>query len=186
MNQLSIIVSSTRPNRIGHKVTQWVSEQASREQWEVRILDLGEIGLPFFDEEDMPKNGNYAKPHTQAWASAIFESDAVLVVTPQYNRSYPAPIKNAIDYLFAEWDSKPIGLVGYGWSGASDACADLTKVLTHVKADVVGGVGLSFPEQLTIDGTVVDAEAAASTDLRDLLDTLHSKVLDLDGVPAQS
>lgn len=186
MNQLSIVVSSTRPNRIGHKVTQWVREQASPEQWEVTILDLGEIDLPFFDEEDMPKNGNYAKAHTRAWASAIFESDAVVIVTPQYNRSFPAPIKNAIDYLFAEWDSKPIGLVGYGWSGAVDARGDLAKVLTHVNADVVGDVGLSFPEQLTVDGTVLDAEAAASTELRDLLATLHGRVLDLDAVAARS
>lgn len=179
-------MSSTRPNRIGHRVTQWVSEQADPSQWEVTVLDLGEINLPFFDEEDMPKNGNYAKPHTQAWASAIFESDAVVVVTPQYNRSFPAPIKNAIDYLFAEWDAKPIGLVGYGWTGAGDARTDLAKVLTHVSADVVGDLGLSFPEQLTTDGSVVDADGAATNQLRELLDTLHSKVLDLDEVPAQS
>ena len=121
MNQLSIIVSSTRPGRIGDKVTAWVSEQADPGQWQVSVLDLAEIDLPFFDEEDMPKNGNYAKPHTQAWASAVFESDAIVVVTPQYNRSFPAPIKNAVDYLFAEWHSKPIGIVGYGWSGAVDA-----------------------------------------------------------------
>ncbi|WP_148232355.1 NADPH-dependent FMN reductase [Janibacter sp. HTCC2649] len=178
-------MSSTRPNRIGHKVTQWVSEQASPEQWEVKILDLAQIGLPFLDEEGMPMQGNYAKPHTQAWASEIFESDAVVVVTPQYNRSFPAPIKNAIDYLFAEWNAKPIALVGYGWSGASDATADLTKVLTHVKAEVVGSVGLSFPEQLSTEGVVLDGDAAAA-ELRQLLETLHSKVLDLDEVPVQS
>ncbi|MFC7487565.1 NADPH-dependent FMN reductase [Knoellia sp. CPCC 206453] len=185
MNQLRIIVSSTRPNRIGHTVTQWVSEQADPEQWEVKVLDLAQIGLPFLDEEGMPMQGNYAKPHTQAWASEIFESDAVVVVTPQYNRSFPAPIKNAIDYLFAEWNAKPVALVGYGWSGATDAVADLTKVLTHVKAEVVGSVGLSFPEQLSTEGVVLDGDAAASG-LRDLLETLHSKVLDLDEVPAQS
>lgn len=67
LNQLRIIVSSTRPSRIGHKVTRWVSEQASPEQWEVKILDLAEIGLPFFDEADMPMQGNYANAHTKAW-----------------------------------------------------------------------------------------------------------------------
>ena len=95
MNHLRIIVSSTRPGRIGPKVAGWVADQASQTpdgEWDVRILDLGAIDLPFFDEEDMPKSGNYAKPHTQAWASEIFESDAVVVVTPQYNRSFPAPI----------------------------------------------------------------------------------------------
>ena len=185
MNQLRIIVSSTRPSRIGHKVTQWASEQAAPEQWEVKILDLAEIGLPFLDEEDAPMKGNYTQPHTQAWASEIFESDAVVVVTPQYNRSFPAPIKNAIDYLFAEWDSKPVAIVGYGWSGATDATADLTKVLTHVKADVVGEVGLSFPEQLSTEGVVADGDAAAK-ELGELLDALHRKVLDLDEVPVLS
>lgn len=185
MNQLRIIVSSTRPARIGHKVTQWVSEQAATEQWEVKILDLTEIGLPFLDEEGMPMEGNYAKPHTQAWASEIFESDAVVVVTPQYNRSFPAPIKNAIDILFAEWNAKPIALVGYGWTGASDATADLTKVLTHVKANVVGSLGLSFPDQLSTEGVMAQGDPAAS-ELRELLDTLHSKVLDLDEVAVQS
>lgn len=186
MNNLSIIVSSTRPGRIGDKVTSWVSAQADPEQWQVTVLDLAEIDLPFFDEEDMPKNGNYAKPHTQAWASAIFESDAIVVVTPQYNRSFPAPIKNAVDYLFAEWQSKPIGIVGYGWTGAADARADLAKVLTHVQADVVGDLGLSFPEQLTVDGSVVDAGAEATDELKGLLDALAAKVGDLAEAPAGS
>lgn len=179
-------MSSTRPGRIGDKVTRWVSEQAAPEQWQVTVLDLAEIDLPFFDEEDMPKNGNYAKPHTQAWASSIFESDAIVVVTPQYNRSFPAPVKNAVDYLFAEWHGKPIGIVGYGWTGAADARADLGKVLSHVQADVVGDLGLSFPEQLTVDGSVVDAGSEATDELRTLLDALHARVLDLDGVAAQA
>ena len=186
MNQLRIIVSSTRPNRIGPAVTRWVSEQADPAQWEVKVLDLAAIDLPFMDEEDMPRNGNYAKPHTQAWASAIFESDAIVVVTPQYNRSFPAPIKNAVDYLFAEWQSKPIGIVGYGWTGAADARADLAKVLTHVQADVVGDLGLSFPEQLTVDGSVVDAGAEATDELKGLLGSLAVKVGDLAEAPAGS
>ena len=81
MNKLSIIVSSTRPGRIGPKVADWVAGQArALGDWEVELLDLTD--LPFMDEEDMPRNGNYAKPHTQRWASQVFESDAsVLVVT---------------------------------------------------------------------------------------------------------
>ncbi len=183
MNQLRIIVSSTRPNRIGPAVTRWVSDQADPGQWEVKVLDLAAIDLPFMDEEDMPRNGNYAKPHTQAWASEIFEADAVVVVTPQYNRSFPAPIKNAIDYLYAEWHAKPIAIVGYGWSGGVDARADLTRILAHVEADVVGDLGLTFPEQLSPEGAV--AEGAAESELRELLDVLHAKVRDFDEVSAR-
>ena len=184
MNQMRVIVSSTRPGRIGPKVAQWVADQArSAGDWEVELLDLTD--LPFMDEEDMPRNGNYAKPHTQAWASEVFESDAIVIVTPQYNRSFPAPIKNAIDFLYAEWHAKPIAIVGYGWSGGVDARADLTRILTHVEADVVGDLGLTFPEQLTPAGAVAD-EAGAAAELRGLLDALRAKVLDLDEVSAQS
>lgn len=177
MKQLRIVVSSTRPGRIGPKVAQWVAEQASTEEWEVELLDLS--SLPFFDEEDMPRNGNYAKPHTKEWASQVFGSDALVVVTPQYNRSFPAPIKNAIDYLFAEWDAKPVALVGYGWTGASDATADLAKVLGHVKADVVGSTGLVFTQDVSPEGEIeITDERRVELDglLRDLASRVDAPV----------
>ncbi len=181
MKQLRIVVSSTRPGRIGPKVAAWVAAQAPSSEWKVELVDLST--LPFFDEEDMPKNGNYAKPHTKAWASTVFESDAVVVVTPQYNRSFPAPIKNAIDYLFAEWDRKPVALVGYGWTGAGDATADLAKVLGHVKADVVGSTGLVFTKDVTPDGELTVGEDR-SAELSALLDALASRVDDPAAVTA--
>lgn len=177
MNQLRIIVSSTRPGRIGPKVAEWVAAQAPADEWEVKLLDLRH--LPFMDEEDMPKNGNYANPHTQQWASEIFESDALVVVTPQYNGSFPAPIKNAVDYLFAEWDGKPIAIVGYGWSGGAGAVADLTKVLSHVKADVVGSTGLAFTQDLTPEGEL-SVRNDRRAEVADLLDTLAARLDDRD------
>ena len=173
MKQLRIVVSSTRPGRIGPKVAEWVAAQAPSSEWEVELLDLS--SLPFFDEEDMPRNGNYAKPHTKDWASRVFESDAIVVVTPQYNSSFPAPIKNAVDYLFAEWDAKPIALVGYGWTGASEATADLTKVLGHVRADVVGATGLVFPQDVSPAGEL-DVTDERRAELGALLDALAAKV----------
>jgi NAD(P)H-dependent FMN reductase len=173
VKQLRIVVSSTRPGRIGPRIAEWVAAQAPSSEWDVGLLDLS--SLPFFDEEDMPRNGNYAKPHTKDWASKVFESDAIVVVTPQYNRSFPAPIKNAIDYLFAEWDAKPIALVGYGWSGASDATADLTKVLGHVKADVVGSTGLVFTQDVSPAGEL-DVTDERRAELAALLDALAAKV----------
>jgi NAD(P)H-dependent FMN reductase len=181
VNQLRIIVSSTRPGRIGPKVAEWVAAQASGDEWEVRLLDLSE--LPFLDEEDHPKNGNYALPHTQQWASDVFESDAIVVVTPQYNRSFPAPIKNAVDMLFAEWDSKPIAIVGYGWSGAADAADDLAKVLTHVKADVVGSTGLQFMQDLSPEGDV-SATDERQAELAELLDALSMRLSERQSVTA--
>jgi NAD(P)H-dependent FMN reductase len=181
VNQLRIVVSSTRPGRIGPKVAQWVAEQAPASEWEVELLDLS--SLPFFDEEDMPRNGNYAKSHTKDWASKVFEADAIVVVTPQYNRSFPAPIKNAIDYLFAEWHGKPIALVGYGWTGAADATADLTKVLGHVKADVVGSTGLVFTQDVSPEGELT-ATPERQNELASLLEGLSAKVGELESVTA--
>ena len=166
-------MSSTRPGRIGPRIAEWVAAQAPSSEWEVGLLDLS--SLPFFDEEDMPRNGNYAKPHTKHWASKVFESDAIVIVTPQYNRSFPAPIKNAIDYLFAEWDAKPIALVGYGWNGATDASADLTKVLGHVKADVVGSTGLVFTQDVSPEGAL-DVTPERQAELARLLEALAAKV----------
>ena len=166
-------MSSTRPGRIGPLVAEWVAAQAPADEWQVELVDLST--LPFFDEEDMPKNGNYAKPHTKAWAKQVFEADALVVVTPQYNRSFPAPIKNAVDYLFAEWHAKPVALVGYGWTGASDATADLTKVLSHVKADVVGSTGLVFTQDISPEGDL-DVTAERSAELAGLLEALAAKV----------
>lgn len=182
MNQLRVIVSSTRPGRIGPKVAEWVADQArSAGDWEVELLDLSD--LPFMDEEDMPRNGNYAKPHTQRWASQVFESDAIVVVTPQYNRSFPAPIKNAVDYLFAEWDAKPIAVVGYGWSGGLEAAADLAKVLGHVKAEVVGATGLVFTQDVTPEGEIT-ATPERRGELDALLATLSSRLGERETVAA--
>jgi NAD(P)H-dependent FMN reductase len=181
VKQLRIVVSSTRPGRIGPKVAEWVAAQVPSTEWEVELVDLST--LPFFDEEDMPKNGNYAKPHTLTWASTVFESDAIVVVTPQYNRSFPAPIKNAIDYLFAEWDAKPVALVGYGWTGALDATADLAKVLRHVKADVVGSTGLVFTDDLDTDGALAVRDERR-VELAGLLGALTSRIDEPVGVNA--
>ena len=181
MNQLRVIVSSTRPGRIGPQVADWVAAQATASEWEVQVLDLSD--LPFLDEEEHPKAGKYALPHTQRWASKVFESDAIVVVTPQYNRSFPAPIKNAIDMLFAEWDGKPIAVVGYGWSGGVDAAADLTKVLTHVKADVVGSTGLVFTKDLTPEGQLTTTDERRA-ELAELLATLSVRLRERQSVIA--
>ena len=104
-------------------------------------------------------------------------------MTPQYNRSFPAPIKNAIDMLFAEWDGKPIAIVGYGWSGGLDAAADLTKVLTHVKADVVGSTGLVFTKDLTPEGELI-ATSERGAELGELLEALSTRLRDRQSVTA--
>jgi NAD(P)H-dependent FMN reductase len=125
MTALKIIVASTRPGSSGPAIAGWVTEAARRstEFDSVDVLDLAEINLPFLDEPHHPKLGRYTKPHTLAWAREISTADALVIVTPEYNSGFPAPLKNAIDFLHAEWKNKALGLVTYGGGASGGARA---------------------------------------------------------------
>lgn len=115
---LKIIIGSTRPSRQGHLVAEWFAGIAEKHPaYAIEILDLKEINLPLMDEPNHPKLGNYTHEHTKKWSKTINEADAFVFVTPEYNYSFPATIKNALDYLFSEWHGKPAAFVSYG--GAS-------------------------------------------------------------------
>ena len=160
MNNLSIIVSSTRPERVGSHVTTWARETLGSE-WDVTVLDLAEINLPFLDEPQMAGTGIYTQPHTLAWKEQVDAAAAIVVVNPEYNGFFPAPLKNAIDFLYAEWENKPMAIVGYGFGGGARSAGALTTLLQNVKANVVGSLGLFFNQDLTTDGelTVTDGKA---------------------------
>lgn len=175
MNNLSIIVSSTRPERVGSHVTTWVRETLGSD-WNITVLDLAEINLPFLDEPQTAGSGIYTKPHTLAWKKQIDAADAIVVVNPEYNGFFPAPLKNAIDYLFAEWENKPMAIVGYGFGGGARAAGALTTLLGNLKANVVGSLALFFNQDLSTAGemTVTDGKPeelrALSTQLRAAID----------------
>ena len=158
MPRLSLIIASTRPQRIGHQIAEWVLEAVPAD-FEVSIHDLREIGLPFLDEPGQPADGNYAHEHTRRWSAAMQATDALVLVMPEYNRGYNASLKNAIDYLYAEWEGLPVGCVGYGWHGASYAKSALRQTLERVKMTVVDGPGLDFGKTLTQEGQVSASEA---------------------------
>jgi len=130
--QLKIIVGSTRPGRKGITVANWFNELAKeRQEFEVEILDLKEINLPFFDEENHPRLQQYANEHTKSWSNKIAHADAFVVVTPEYNFSYPATLKNALDFLAIEWAEKPLAFVSYGGlSGGTRAVQELKSTVT--------------------------------------------------------
>lgn len=162
MKTLSIIVSSTRPQRVGANVSSWVADTIAG-QWDINILDLAQINLPFLNEDLPAGSGVYTQPHTLAWKQAIDASDAIIVVTPEYNGFFPAPLKNAIDYLYAEWRDKPMGLVGYGHGGGRRALASLAQLLSNLKANVVGTTGLFFNTDVQVTGELtVSADKTAA------------------------
>ena len=181
MNNLSVIVSSTRPQRIGTHVGTWVTDTLATD-WDVTVLDLAEINLPFVDEDLPAGSGVYTQPHTLAWKAAIDASDALVVVTPEYNGFFPAPLKNAVDYLRAEWEGKPVALVGYGFGGGRRALTALTQLMGNVKANVVGSTGLAFNAEITMAGALIEADGK-SAELRALSARL-SEAVDADAAAA--
>ena len=166
--RLSVIIASTRPHRIGHQVAEWALQSVPAE-FDVTVHDLRELALPFLDEPGQPADGNYAHEHTRQWSAAMQATDALVLVMPEYNRGYNAALKNAIDFLYAEWEGLPVGCVGYGWHGASYAKSALRQTLERVKMTVVDGPGLSFGKTLTQEGEVSatdEDDAGAGSDVR--------------------
>lgn len=115
MNKVKIITSTTRPGRKGIFVANWITGMAQQTgKFDVELLDLARINLPFLDEPNHPRLQQYQHEHTKRWSAIINEADAFIVVLSEYNFGFPAPLKNAMDYLFKEWMYKPIAFVSYG------------------------------------------------------------------------
>jgi NAD(P)H-dependent FMN reductase len=113
MYKLKIINSTVRPGRKGPLVAQWITEAAQKHGFEAELLDLGEINLPLMNEAIHPMLKQYEHDHTKKWSAKIEEADAFIFVTAEYDHSYPASLKNALEYLLHEWAFKPAGLVSY-------------------------------------------------------------------------
>ena len=163
MSVLKIIISSTRPGRAGLPIGTWTTEAARRHGGfdRVEVLDLAEIGLPLLDEPAHPRLRQYTKPHTIAWSQEIDSADAFVIVLPEYNYSFPASIKNALDYLVAEWAYKPVGLVSYGGvAGGMRSANMLRPVLTTLRMFPVGeSVAIPMFAEHLKDGVFVPIEA---------------------------
>lgn len=131
MTKLLIIVGSVRPGRIGIAIAEWARDLAAADgRFDVDFADLAALNLPFMDEPNHPRFGKYTKEHTIGWSRRVAAADAILVVMPEYNHSYSPALKNALDYLYAEWNRKPVGFVAYGGaSGGTRALMAITPVI---------------------------------------------------------
>jgi NAD(P)H-dependent FMN reductase len=146
MTRIGIILGSTRPNRNGEQVATWVYDIASRRSdGEFELVDLRDYPLPHLDEPLPPSMGQYQNEHTKAWAEKIASFDGFVMVTPEYNHSTSGVLKNAIDYLYAEWNNKAVGFVSYGGVGGARAAEHLRLVAGELAmADVRQQVALSM------------------------------------------
>jgi NAD(P)H-dependent FMN reductase len=146
MTRIGIIIGSTRPGRNGEAVAKWVYEQAAqRTDAEFELVDLADFDLPHLDEAIPASMGQYAHEHTQRWADKIASFDGYVFVTPEYNHSTSGALKNAIDFIYAEWNNKAAGFVSYGSAGGARAVEHLRLIMGELQiADVRAQVALSL------------------------------------------
>ncbi|MCU1362221.1 MAG: NADPH-dependent reductase [Acidimicrobiaceae bacterium] len=174
MTNIAIILGSTRPGRRGEGVAKWVFEIAhQRTDASFELIDLANYPLPHLDEPMPPAMGQYQNQHTKDWAATISRFDGFIFVTPEYNHSTSGVLKNAIDYLFAEWNNKAMGVVSYGVIGGARAAEHLRLIAGELKmADVRTNVTLSL-----ITDFVNFTEFVPSGNQGPALETLLSEVI---------
>ncbi|MFF4322137.1 NADPH-dependent FMN reductase [Streptomyces sp. NPDC001568] len=179
MTRLHVISAATRPTSSGRPLAAWVADRArAHGAFEVTPVDLAEIALPFLDEPEYASSGVYAHQHTRDWSALVSSADAFLFVLPMYNGGFTAPFKNAVDFLYSEWQDKAVGLVSYsaGPTGGVPAAEMLLPVLTRLgmlaaerSASVpgvnalIGEAGFEAPAGLAdqLDGVLDDVAALA-------------------------
>jgi NAD(P)H-dependent FMN reductase len=132
--RVAVVIGSTRPKRICPDIARWVrSTAAERSPLRYELIDLALVDLPFLDEPLKPAQGQYQHEHTRAWSRLVSGFDGFVFVFPQYNWGYPAPLKNALDFLYAEWRDRPATSVTYGTRGGNRAAQQFLGVLEGVR-----------------------------------------------------
>lgn len=173
MINVAVILGSTRPGRNGEAVARWVHELASRRKdARFELVDVRDFDLPLLDEPVPPSQHQYSKPHTKRWAAKIDSFDAFVFVTAEYNHGIPGALKNAIDFLYREWNNKAAGFVSYGSAGGARAVEHLRDVMAELQvADVRAQVMFSLMEDFE-NFSAFKPRAFHETSLSAMLDQL--------------
>ncbi|MFC6704782.1 NADPH-dependent FMN reductase [Flexivirga alba] len=149
--RIAIIIGSTRPDRVGPTIADWAFDRASgRGDASYDLIDLAHVGLPLLDEPEPAAAHHYRHDHTKRWSRLIDSYDGFVFVAPEYNRGMAGSLKNAIDFLYAEWNDKAAGIICYGSSGGLRAGEHLKSTLGEVQiATVRAQVSLSIYDDMT-------------------------------------
>jgi NAD(P)H-dependent FMN reductase len=170
-----VILGSTRPGRAGEAVCDWFVDRAKHHGgFDLDVVDLADLGLPFLDEPKHPRFRDYLHDHTKAWSERVDAANAFVLVTPEYNHGYSAPLKNALDYLSQEWAHKPVAFISYGGvSGGTRAMQQLEAVVVALRMTPVSpAINIPFVTQrLPGDGSL-DANEVMEDAARAMLDEL--------------
>jgi NAD(P)H-dependent FMN reductase len=164
---LQVIAASTRDGRKGIAVARWIRQVAEAHGgFDVELVDLAEVGLPLFDEPHHPRLGQYTHQSTRDWSEIVRRADAYVFVTPEYNHSFPASLKNALDHLYQEWNHKPAGLLSYGGVSAGLRAATALKPVLSALRMVPATEAVSVPnfaQFLDDDGEFVPSAQVEAT-----------------------
>lgn len=160
MYKLKIISSTVRPGRKGPIVTAWVENMARKHGgFDVEVLDLGEVNLPLMNEPNHPRLKKYEHDYTKRWSAKIEEADAFIFVTAEYDFNYPAPLRNALEYLSEEWHFKAAGIVSYGGVSAGTRASNSLKadLTTFKMVPILESVNFPFFQNNINDENVFEA-----------------------------
>lgn len=178
MKKILVVEGSVRNGRAADKVIEIITEVAAKlGNVELKIADLKDINLPFFDHPISPSNWEETPniPELKKWEKMVNESDGVILVTPEYNSSTSAVLKNAIDWLYTPWKDKPVAFVGYGWDGSVGGRKHLNDVMNRLKSKLVPvEAGLAFTKDIDLEGKALskDAQKAVEDTIASLLQTI--------------
>lgn len=174
MLKLTVIIASTRPGRAGLPIANWFVTLAKNGPFEVQVADLAELNLPLLDEPAHPRLKQYQREHTKRWSAIVDGSDAFVTVTPEYNFSSPPAFINALDYLYSEWQYKPMAFVSYGGISGGLRSTQMSKLTVSALGmmPLPGGVTLPFFSKHLADG-VFKPEEVADKSAMDMLTELH-------------
>lgn len=133
--KIQLIIGSTRQGRVSPNFAAWITDQAkSNSAIDLEIVDLKEVNLPFFNSPISPMYAPDTSEAGQAWSAKVSEADGFILLTSEYNQGYPAPLKNAIDFLYKEWNDMPAMVVSYGYlNGGMHANNQLHQVMSQIK-----------------------------------------------------
>lgn len=179
MKKILTVIGSVREVRAADGVVGLVqAELVKRPDLMAEVADLKLLGLPLIDSPEVPSSSQFRPRHESvlAWQRLLQAADGVIMLTPEYNSSLAASQKNAIDWLYHDWDKKPVAVVGYGWGGADRARLHLVDVLRRVEVNhVTPHAVLTFEQEITTSGTARDSRLA-SEKINTMLDALESKI----------
>jgi NAD(P)H-dependent FMN reductase len=176
MQQIGVILASTRQQRFGEAVARWVMQNLPADSTiHFELLDLRTIVLPFYDEPQTPDTlgGKYTGAAAQQWHDSVAACTGFVIITPEYNHSYPAVLKNAIDYLCEPWQGKPFVIVSYspGAIGGARSAEQVCNLLNYMGARGRGELNIAHAKKR------FDATGAAAPELTERLHKLFTKLI---------